>query len=539
MFAFAFIVGIYSFIIFGLGITSHLYKTNISILTVLFLITVLALFLKSLQKSNWKKEVRLIAKNRIGLCLLIIFVTQICINLVGVFGPEIGFDALWYHLTLPKLFLEKNAIFHIPGGLLYYSDLPKLGETLYISALSVSNEIMAKFIHFLFGVLSAFALYKISRKYLDHKYALLAVIIFYANLIVGWLSISSYIDLIRTFFEIMAFWAFLEWQETKKNIWLVECALLVGLAISTKLTAIISVFGLAIFIILFTKRQGFKILLKRLITFIFLSFLVPLSYFIYSFINTGNPFYPMFQNSLKLSFANFDPLNLLITGLKILISSPDPISPIYLISAPLIIFYFGKFKTEIKYICIYFLIAFMAIIFISENFCLNCQTGDKTRFLIPYLAIFSISISFLLFKIKKTGLEKILFTGIVLIAVISLGYRLVANWKFVPYLVGKETKQQFLTNNLNFSFGDFYDTDGVLTNKITADDNALLYGFHNLYYVDFPFIDSSWVSKGDTFNYIVTQNTQIPDRFRFWKLIYANSLTKVNLYTFENIKWIY
>jgi len=92
---------------------------------------------------------------------------------------------------------------------------------------------------------------------------------------------------------------------------------------------------------------------------------------------------------------------------------------------------------------------------------------------------------------------------------------------------------------LNFSFGDFYDVNNALSDRIKPTDRALLYGFHNLYYVDFPYIDSSWVKKGDMFNFIVTQNSLPPERFKFWSLIYYNPTTKIRLYSLGGIKWTY
>jgi hypothetical protein len=101
----------------------------------------------------------------------------------------------------------------------------------------------------------------------------------------------------------------------------------------------------------------------------------------------------------------------------------------------------------------------------------------------------------------------------------------------LPVVLGNETKAEFLTKYLNFSFGDFYDTDNYFKNHLTKQDTVLLLGFGKLYYVDFNFIDSTWVKKGDKFNYIAVQNGILPKRFSDWHQIYYNKLTKVKLYT--------
>jgi len=115
----------------------------------------------------------------------------------------------------------------------------------------------------------------------------------------------------------------------------------------------------------------------------------------------------------------------------------------------------------------------------------------------------------------------------------------VANTKYLPVIFQKQTKEEFLTNHLNFNFGDFYDTDNYFKTHINNTDRVLLYGFHNLYYVNFPFIDSSYVRKGDGFNYIATQNSKIPERFKFWKLIYSNKKTGVKLYSLGGQTWVH
>src|SRR3989344_8285715 len=182
------------------------------------------------------------------------------INLIGALGPEFSFDALWYHLTIPKIFINEHKIFFIPGGLFYYSIMPKLGEMLFIPALMFGNEIISKLIQWTFGMLSAFVVYKISRNFFDQKLSIIASLIFYSSLVVAWQSTIAYIDLIRSFFEIMALWGFLEFYKSKNNKWLIGSALMIGFAISTKLLAVGSLLIFSALTIYVTglKKQNIK-----------------------------------------------------------------------------------------------------------------------------------------------------------------------------------------------------------------------------------------------------------------------------------------
>lgn len=529
MFALAILLGIYSFVLFLLGILGLLYPQIIFIATILFVLLSFYYFRKEIREFKQTLKKRKFDLDNFSKLILILISAQALVNFIGALGPELSFDALWYHLTLPKIFLEAHRIFHIPGGLLYYSDMPKLGEMLNIGALSFGNEVTAHVIHFVFGLLCLVALFKLSRKFFDFKFSLLTSLIFYSSLVVGWESTTAYVDLTRTFFEIMAFWGFVNWHETREKKWIIESAVMFGLAISSKLIAVGS---LPIFVLLFlilsnNKREA----IKNSLIFVLISLLIPFPWFFFSFLNTGNPIYPMLTGLYSTSFSPslLNPVNFVKSVLTLLIHSSDPISPIYLIVLPLIPVFYKKFDTKIKIISLYSLFAII-IWYVTP------QTGGG-RFILPYLPVFSILATYLI--IQKKELIKFLISIVILISITSIGYRFLANSKFIPVIVGKQTKQEFLTKYLNFNYGDFYDTDGYFKQTIKPKDKVLLYGFHNLYYVDFPFIDNSYVQTGDKFNYIAVQNSEIPKRFSYWNLIYENPITHVKLYWLGGGYWYY
>jgi 4-amino-4-deoxy-L-arabinose transferase-like glycosyltransferase len=401
--------------------------------------------------------------------------------------------------------------------------MPKLGELVYIGALAVGNEITAKVLHFIFGILTCIVIYKLTRRYYSKKIALIAVVIFYSNLVVAWESITAYIDLIRTFFEILSLSTFLNWYESKKNQLLILTAIFIGLAVSTKLIALGS---LAIFVVLiiYLFKNKLAQIPYTIFVILILSFTIPLPWFVFSFLNTGNPMYPFFTNLYSASVPQIKIVNILHDLMSLFLYSSDPISPVYIILLPLVFILYPKLKPGLKIIALYSLLSLIIWYFTP-------RTGGG-RFILPYLPAFSILCAALidLLKNKWFVLRQIVLGTIIFVALVTLFYRGTANAKYLSVILGKETKENFLTNHLNFSYGDFYDTDNYFKNNITSKDTVLLYGFHNLYYVDFPFIDSSWVKNGDSFKYIATQNSQLPQRFKNWNLIYMNSKTLVKLY---------
>ncbi len=174
MFALAVSIGILSYVLMGLGLVGWLNNTTITISALVFLITSPLWFPSPKLGEGTKRR---------GIFLFVILLIQSLINLIGALGPELGFDALWYHLPIPQIWLAQHKITFLDGDL-YYSGLPKLIDMLYVYPFS-------QLIHFSFGILTLIVIYKLSRKYLDEKYSLLACIIFYSNLVVGWQSITA------------------------------------------------------------------------------------------------------------------------------------------------------------------------------------------------------------------------------------------------------------------------------------------------------------------------------------------------------------
>ncbi len=524
MFSLAIVIGIYSYVIFALGLMGLLQKSIITIITLLFLLVFLVIKLRKKPRIRFKK----LTFTKTEYLILILIIFQALVNLIGVLGPELAFDSLWYHLTLPKIYSLSNSINFIQGGLLYYSAMPKLIEMLYIFPLSFGLEVFAKLTSFTFGILAMIATYFLARKFLDKKYSLLTVLIFYSSLVVGWESITAYVDLSRTFFEVMAFWGFINWIESKEKKWLIESAVMLGLAISTKTVALVTLLIVVILIAYELIKQKEKILsiLKYLFTYIIVAIFIPLPWFIFSFLNTGNPFYPLFSSffnpNLNLSiYAN--PFNMIFLE--------DLINPIYIMVLPIIIMYFKSFPKNLKKVLAYCLLAII--------FWIMTISIEGGRFILPYTPLFSILAAYSIFILKNKKLKKYMIFLVFIIALISIFYRSGANAKYIPVILLQQSKSDFLTKNLNFKYGDFFDIDDYFKQNIKSNDTVLLYGFHNLYYVDFPFIHSSWVKSGDSFNYIATQNTNLPDRFKNWKLIYQNPTTGVKLYNLYQLRWHY
>lgn len=524
MFALALLFGIYSYLLFVLGLVGLFNKESILGVSIIFLI--LSAYYFYTHKSDIPK---INLKNKKIRPLLILFLVLAGVNLIGALAPEFSFDALWYHLSLPKIFLQNNSFIYAIEGNFYYSVMPKLGEMLFTPFIAFNFDVLAKLVQWIFGILTSIVIYKISRRYFDEIKSFLAVLIFYSSLIIAWESTVAYVDLIRAFFEVMGLWGFLVWRETRDRKILIESAIFIGLAVSTKLLAMGSII---IFIILFFSFEKDKIFaFKNSFLFTVVVLLSVSPWLILAFLITGNPIFPIFSEVYPSFPVNYFllPSNFLNDMFTIFVKADIPISPLYLIFLPFALILYKKFDTEFKILSIYFFMALVIWYFTP-------RTGGG-RFFLAYLPIASIICVGVIAQFKNKILYKYSYYLIILVFASTIFYRGIANARYIPVVLGIETRDDFLASKLNFDFGDFYDTDSFFENNINDEDVVLLYGFHNLYYVNFPFIHIDFVKKGDRFNYIATQKVDLPERFINWELVHENSVTNVKIYRDGENTW--
>src|SRR3990167_9973532 len=125
---------------------------------------------------------------------IFIFIGLAGINLLGVFLPELGFDALWYHLPLSKLLLTRGQ-WYFPGGLYYYSAMPRLAEVISLPLFSLIGYHGPKLVQFFAGLGVVFLIFRLAKKYTaSYLLALTAANLFYATLLLPFLDYTGAIS---------------------------------------------------------------------------------------------------------------------------------------------------------------------------------------------------------------------------------------------------------------------------------------------------------------------------------------------------------
>jgi len=401
-----------------------------------------------------------------------IFICLAFLNLLTVFTPEIGFDALWYHLTLPKLWLFKHQ-WYFPGGLLYYSVMPRLSELLFIPLVSVSGYIGPKLLQFFAGLGTAYLIFSISRFLkLDKFYSVMAAFSFYITWLVSWQSGSAYIDLIRTFLEVAALYLLLKGKWMKGSLFL-------GLAIGTKW---LSLGTLAIFSIVFGPQ------------IIFPALIVASPWFIIAYYFTHNPVYPLFEPFLSHTLPSLSVIpKILLSPLLATKPVDDFLTPLAGIFIVFALISFFKYSGNIKKIS---LIAILGVIFST------ILNPPSSRFLLPYLPAICISSMYLLSRQKPLFKE---ISSYLLLGsfVFTLALRLIAINKYLPFLLGRESQNEFLTSISHKLPETFIDSDSFITDNLKG-KKILIDKLHNLYYFPYDFDHTSWSTDKRGYDYLIT-----------------------------------
>lgn len=147
--------------------------------------------------------------------------------------PPISKDALVHHLAIPKLYIDNGGIYEIPS--MIFSYYPMNIDILYLISLYFGNDIIPKFIHFSFAILTTFLLFLYIKEKADKGIALIFSALFLSTPIIVKLSITAYVDLGLVFFSITSLLLLFRWIEKDFQVkYLIISAIFCGLAMGTK-----------------------------------------------------------------------------------------------------------------------------------------------------------------------------------------------------------------------------------------------------------------------------------------------------------------
>jgi len=256
--------------------------------------------------SNLKSSQSMIAGKPAGMwCIKVLILTLVVVLIVSIVilscVPPVSKDALVHHLAIPKLYLKHGGMYEIP--FMPFSYYPMNLDLLYLIPLYFGNDIVPKFIHFSFALLTAWLIFNYLKRRINVIYALLGVIFFLSIPIIVKLSITIYVDLGLIFFSTASLLLLLKWIENHFRLkFLIASAIFCGLSMGTKYNGLVTFFLLTFFVPFLYSRymQGNK---PRLLTaagygilFLFVALLFFSPWMIRNYVWTNNPIFPLYDH---------------------------------------------------------------------------------------------------------------------------------------------------------------------------------------------------------------------------------------------------
>ena len=428
------------------------------------------------------------------LCATIILL--LCIEFILNLIPPISRDALIHHLAVPKLWLKHGGFYEMPWA--EYSYYPMNINLIYLIFLYLKNDIAPKFIHLGFGLGTGGLIYFYLREKFDRNWALLGMIIFITTPIVVWLSTSAYIDLGMTFFTTGSVLAFIKWRDSEYSRfkWLLMSSFCMGIAVGSKYNALIAWFVVNLLVMFIYVRDTNKQIgaLKYGIMFFVITALVASPWYLKNYLQTGNPFYPLFNSFFKLlhhqtvqevvyrqaiektgriSFFKMREIlygesfwETLLIPIRMFFQGKDnsyqyfqgSLNPILIIFLPFALLNKRYGKDKIFFLCFTIIFIFMAYFL----------TAKQVRYILPvlpFLAIIAVmGIKGVMDKLKeetflyslklgkkaKSMARILLFAVVAILLILNLLYlkNRINVIKPFPYVMGIETREAFLKRHL-------------------------------------------------------------------------------------------
>jgi len=370
-------------------------------------------------------------------------------HLIQVFVPETGFDAVWYHLPIAKVVTDAHQIRYIPE--LYQSLNPLFSDLFFVLGFQLWGDFGSKLVAYFFGLSLVLVSYSLARNWLDRSWSLVFAIIISTFQVIAWQSASFYVDIAKAFWEISALW-WIFGQESRREFnrgfhHEFHRALSAGLSFGASLASKLFSFLLwPVFLIAaVVKIRG----LKNIALFVASSVLVPLPFYLFAFVQTGNPFYSISVHLQKISEIGnsssvwqylFQRTLLIPTSIVNILFVRDYIAPLLLLCGILILL--AGYKKIVSDINLKLLLLFVLNQWLVWWFVPPLSTRYALSGFIILLLVILVLLQY--FYKRHHLLRRPVILLLVLTIILNMIPRLLVNYRSLKFLISGQPKQIYL-----------------------------------------------------------------------------------------------
>lgn len=464
------------------------------------------------------KNVKEKLKPNITGALLLAYAFFMLINILPALAPVSEFDSLAYHLAFAKVYANSHSLVYQPSHI--YTTMPQGMSMIYTIPELFSAPNLSSLIAYSFGIFASLAIYALVRRRHSEPAALIASLLFFTAPAVMERLPQTAVDVSQTYFFLTGVIVLLKYiaesDDSKKTSLTILFSVLIGIAVSIKLTGLVLAFAMVIGItfswLLYKQRFEAKHTIKHIMIFGFIVLLLISPWLARGYAYTGNPLYPQaytifggkyLNSQLTQLYANFHEsigleknlLNALLVPWNITFNSKAfgtviGLTPFFLMMLPLTLV-FRKYMNDIRSWGIIFA---MGTVILAIHFWVH----PVLRYMFPGVALLSVSTAMVVDAMMKSKqLKAAIFVLITASLIFSAAIWYGINAKNVNYLVSGESEGEYygrLTDHNSYGAASWINTNTL------QDSIVLLFNEKRGYFLDRKYIMSSPLSTYVDYN---------------------------------------
>ncbi len=211
---------------------------------------------------------------------------------IAALAPETEYDALWYHLQLPRVWLAHGNPVDIVHE--YVSLYPMNWELVLGAGTVMGGPVAAKLLHYACLPLLGLLVVQFARRFLQGISPWLAAALCLTAPTVLWEASTAYSDLAVAFSTGMVLYSIFAYLESGEHRWLLMAGTCMGIALGTKNLALLALVAAVVVLSmrLWLMHRRLSGIIRPVTYFLLVALLLSLPWYLRSYVASGNPVFP-------------------------------------------------------------------------------------------------------------------------------------------------------------------------------------------------------------------------------------------------------